>query len=223
MAATLPTDPDRCRGARSPTLVGGYRARKQPDRPSSSVVRRRSAMTITSTEPYTAAAGRAKQATERGVEAFKKGAKTFTDQATAVAGLPTIDLTEPVARYFDLVQKTVDLNRELATRWAELFNSFSDTVRDQAEKASHLVTEQSEAVSDLAGEQAERVEQAKRDEEKAARAAERAEAKRAKERAREPYEGLTKAELADQLAERDLPKSGTVEELIERLVDADNQ
>jgi len=191
-------------------------------------------MTITSTEPYTAAAGRAKQATERGVEAFKKGAKTFTDQATAVAGLPTIDLTEPVARYFDLVQKTVDLNRELATRWAELFNSFSDTVRDQAEKASHLVTEQSEAVSDLAvqqagktdelaREQAERVEQAKRDEEKAARAAERAEAKKAKERAREPYEGLTKAELADQLAERDLPKSGTVEELIERLVDADNQ
>ena len=191
-------------------------------------------MTITSTEPYTAAAGRAKQATERGVEAFKKGAKTFTDQATAVAGLPTIDLTEPVARYFDLVQKTVDLNRELATRWAELFNSFSDTVRVQAEKASHLVAEQSEAVSDLAvqqagktdelaREQAERVEQAKRDEEKAARAAERAEAKRAKERAREPYEGLTKAELADQLAERDLPKSGTVEELIERLVDADNQ
>jgi len=107
-------------------------------------------MTITSTEPYTAAASRAKQATERGVEAFKKGAKTFTDQATAVAGLPTIDLTEPVPRYFDLVQKTVDLNRELATRWAELFNSFSDTVRDQAEKAGHLVTEQSEAVSDLA-------------------------------------------------------------------------
>ena len=191
-------------------------------------------MTITSTEPYTAAASRAKQATERGVEAFKKGAKTFTDQATAVAGLPTIDLTEPVARYFDLVQKTVDLNRELATRWAELFTSFSDTVREQAEKASHLVAEQSEAVSDLAvqqagkadelaREQAERVEQAKRDEEKAARAAERAEAKQAKERARKPYEGLTKAELADQLAERDLPKSGTVDELIERLVDADNQ
>ena len=188
-------------------------------------------MTITSTEPYTA---QARQATERGVEAFKRGAKTFADQATAVAGLPTVDLTKPVARYFDYIQKSVDLNRELATKWAELFTSFSGTVREQAEQVSHIVTEQSEAVSDLAVQQAakadelaqekaERAEQAKRDEERAARAAERAEAKHAKEQAREPYQGLTKAELADQLAERDLPRSGTVEELIERLVEADSQ
>ena len=176
----------------------------------------------------------ARQATERGVEAFKRGAKTFADQATAVAGLPTVDLTKPVARYFDFIQKSVDLNRELATKWAELFTSFSGTVREQAEQVSHIVTEQSEAVSDLAVQQAakadelaqekaERAEQAKRDEERAARAAERAEAKHAKEQAREPYQGLTKAELADQLAERDLPRSGTVEELIERLVEADSQ
>src|SRR6478609_7227939 len=206
-------------------------------------------MTITSTEPYTA---QARQATERGVEAFKRGAKTFADQATAVAGLPTVDLTKPVARYFDYIQKSVDLNRELATKWAELFTSFSGTVREQAEQVSHIVTEQSEAVSDLAVQQAakadelaqekaERAEQAKRDEERAAKTAERAEAKQAKEKAeraeaakraeakhakeqaREPYQGLTKAELADQLAERDLPRSGTVEELIERLVEADNQ
>ena len=32
---------------------------------------------------------------------------------------------------------------------------------------------------------------------------------------------LTKAELADQLVERDLPKSGVVEELVGRLVEAD--
>ena len=35
------------------------------------------------------------------------------------------------------------------------------------------------------------------------------------------YEGLTKAELSDKLAERDLPKTGTVDELIDRLVAAD--
>ena len=83
--------------------------------------------------------------------------------------------------------------------------------------------QQAGKAEDLAQEQAELAEQAKQDEEKAARAAERAAAKQAKEQAREPYEGLTKAELSDQLAERDLPKSGTVEELIERLVDADSQ
>jgi hypothetical protein len=39
----------------------------------------------------------------------------------------------------------------------------------------------------------------------------------------ECYEGLTKAELRDQLAERDLPKTGNVAELAERLVEADSK
>lgn len=186
----------------------------------------------TSTEQYTTATTAARQATERGVDAFKKGAKTLTEQTTnAAANLPSVDLTKPVTRYFDYIQKSVDLNREFATRWAELVTSFSGLVREQAETVGHVVQEQTDAVAELTVEQAakadelarEQAEQAKRDEEKAAKAAERAEAKRAKEQAREPYEGLTKAELSDKLAERDLPKSGTVEELIERLVDADNQ
>ena len=50
---------------------------------------------------------------------------------------------------------------------------------------------------------------------------EREQARQAHQRARERYEGLTKAELSKQLAERDLPESGTVNELIERLVEAD--
>jgi len=187
-----------------------------------------------STESYTAVAGQARQATEKGVEVFKNSAKTFADQANMVGGLPTIDLTEPVARYFEYVQKSVDLSRELLTTWAELVNSLTGTVRKQAEKATGFVKEQTDVVSDLAVKQAEKaedlaqrqaaeVEEAEKEQEKAAKAAERAAAKKAKEQAREPYEGLTKAELSDQLAERDLPKTGTVEELIERLVSADSE
>ena len=151
-----------------------------------------------------------------------------------VTSLPTLDLTEPVARYFDYIQKSVDLNRDLATKWAELLTSFSGTVREQAEKVSNIVKDQADMVSDLAVKQAEKaedvaqqqaaeVEEAEKEQEKAIKAAERAAAKKAKEQAREPYEGLTKAELADKLAERELPKSGTVEELIERLVSADSE
>jgi len=191
-------------------------------------------MTITSTDSYTAAAGQARQATERSAEVFNKGTKALADQAKLVATLPAIDLTRPVARYFDYIQKSVDLNRDLATRWAELLGSFSGAVREHAENVGSIVTEQTEAISDLAvkeadkaddlaRQQAKEVEQAKKDEQKAARAAERAAAASAKEQAREPYAGLPKAELSDKLAARDLPKSGTVEELIERLVDADNQ
>ena len=34
---------------------------------------------------------------------------------------------------------------------------------------------------------------------------------------------MNKSELADELARRELPKKGTVDELIERLVDADTK
>ena len=56
-----------------------------------------------------------------------------------------------------------------------------------------------------------------------ARQAEREQARQAHERARQPYEGLSKAQLSDLLAKRDLPKTGNIDELIERLVEADSR
>jgi hypothetical protein len=187
-----------------------------------------------STESYTAVAAQARQATEQGVKVFKNSAKTFADQINVIGALPTIDLTEPVARYFEYVQKSIDLSRGLLTTWAELITSLTGAMREQAEKTTDFVKEQTDVVSDLGVKQAEtaedlaqrqaaEIEEAEIEQEKAAKAAERAAAKKAKEQASEPYEGLTKAELADQLAGRDLPKSGTVEELIGRLVAADNE
>jgi len=188
---------------------------------------------MSSTEPYIAATTQARKVTEKSIEAWRNGAKTFTDQRGRVR-LPTIDLTEPVTRYFDSVQRAVEFNRDLATRWAELVTSLSGTVREQAGKVTEIVKDQTNVVSDLAVKQAEKAEdvaneqarlaeEAKQEQEKQAKAAERAAAKQAKEAAREPYEGLTKAELIGQLTERGLPKSGTVDDLIERLVSADSE
>ena len=75
------------------------------------------------TETYTATASQAREATEKTVEAWKNGAKTFTEQANVIAKLPTLDLVQPVERYFEYVQRSVDLNRDLATRWAEMVSS----------------------------------------------------------------------------------------------------
>lgn len=188
----------------------------------------------TSTESYTAVAGQAKQATEKSAELFKQGVQKFTEQTNVVAKLPTVDLTQPVARYFEFVQKSVDFNRDLATRWAEMVTSLSGSVREQAAQVTGIVKDQANAVSDLAVKQAEKaedvaneqaaqVEEAKKEAEREAKAAERAAAREAKKQAREPYEGLTKAELSELLAERELPKSGNIEELIERLVSADSE
>lgn len=186
---------------------------------------------MNSTESSTALAHRARTATETSTDALKRGTKTLTDRADLVAQLPTLDLTGPVARYFEYVQKSVDLNRDLAIRWAELVTSLSGAVREQAESFSHLLTDGAETVADVATEhaenaareQAEEIEQAEKDQARKAKQAERAQAKHDHEQAREAYQGLTKVELSDKLAERDLPKSGTVEELIERLVSADSE
>ena len=53
--------------------------------------------------------------------------------------------------------------------------------------------------------------------------AEREQARHDHDKARERYEGLTKAELSDLLDKRDLPKTGNVDDLIERLVEADSK
>src|SRR6478609_5647509 len=116
---------------------------------------------MTSTEPYTAAATQARQATEKSIEAWRNGAKTFTDQLDRVT-IPTINLTEPVTRYFDYLQQAVDFNRDLATRWAELATTLSGSLREQAAKVTSIVNEQTNTITDLAIKQAEKGEQVAR-------------------------------------------------------------
>jgi hypothetical protein len=217
------------------------------------------------------AAGRARNAGEETAGFWTRGARTVTD---LVPGLPRVDLVPAVERYFELVQRTVDINRRLTVRWAQAVGTLSGTVRKKAESAGDLAREKAEAADNVmreqaekaqqavleqvkkaeqaekglaqaAREQAEKAEQAAREQaekaEKAAREqaqkaehaeqglarqarqAEREQARRAHKRARERYEGLTKAELSDQLAKRELPKTGNVDALIERLVEADSK
>lgn len=188
---------------------------------------------MTSKEPYTAAASQARKVTETATEAWKEGAKKLTDQVGGIPQLPQVDLNQPVERYFEFVQKTVDLNRDLATRWAELVNtmtgaareraeSFSQVIKDQADTLAGLAAQQAEKGEQAAQDQAQRVEEAEKEQARKARQAERAEAKQQREKAREPYQDLTKAELSDKLAQRDLPKTGNRDELIDRLVESDN-
>ena len=153
---------------------------------------------------------------------------------TADFRVPRVDLVPAVERYFELVQRTVDINRHLAVRCAEAVGTLSgvvrektesagDLVREKAEAAGNVVREQAEKAEQAALEQAEKAEQAEKELARQARQAEREQARRAHQRARERYEGLAKAELSDQLAKRELPKTGTVDELIERLVEADSK
>ena len=178
---------------------------------------------MTGTDTHNGVARQAPAATQRSVETWMQGAQAFTVPVDLMSKLPTVDLTRPVEQYFQYVQTVVDLNRDLATTWAELVMSLSGVVGEHAETVSHIVQDQTESVADLAREQVEKDRAGREGTGTETRQAEREQAKQTREQARERYDGLTKAELSDALAERDLPKSGNVDELIERLVDADSR
>jgi hypothetical protein len=163
-------------------------------------------MTSTS-ERYRSTASQSASTVEKIADFWTQGSQKLTDYVPS--GLPQVDMVPLVERYFEFVQRTVDISREFTVKWAESAGMLSGVVREQAESVSGLVREQAE--------------QAEKDLAREARKAEREQAKHAHDKARERYEGLTKAELSDQLDKRDLPKTGNVDELIERLVEADSK
>jgi hypothetical protein len=95
--------------------------------------------------------------------------------------------------------------------------------KELARRARQAEREQAEKAEQAAHEQAAKAEQAEQELARQARQAQREHDRQAHQRARQRYEGLTKAELSDLLAKRKLPKTGNIDELIERLVEADNK
>jgi hypothetical protein len=170
----------------------------------------------TLTRQYSTAANQARSAAGKTAGLWNKGARTLAD---AIPGLPRIDLVPAVERYFDWVQHTVDRNRDLAVKWAEAASALPGAVRERAESAGDVVADRVATAEQSAHEHAER---ATHELAREARKIEREQARKAQAMARERYQGLTKAELSDRLAQRGLPRSGTVGQLIDRLVEADN-
>ena len=189
------------------------------------------AMTST-TQRYRAAASQSASTVEKVADFWAQGLQKLSDHM--LPGLPQVDLVPVVERYFEFVQRTVDISRDLTIKWAEAAGTLSGAVREQTESVGGLVRERAESARDfvqeqagqaerLAREQAEQGEQAEKELAREARKAERAQARHAHDMARERYEGLTKTELSDLLVQRGLPKTGNVNELVERLVEADSK
>jgi len=150
----------------------------------------------------------------------------------------------------DVVLKFVGALTSVADAWRDQLSTITDFQRGHSQAISTWISSETETFENAAKEQAEQVDRVQREQvqrvqraeqeaeqqireaqqkrEEQARQqqreqakAERDEARRVRQEARERYEGLTKAELSDKLAERDLPKTGNVDELIDRLVAAD--
>ncbi|MDQ2813779.1 MAG: SAP domain-containing protein [Actinomycetota bacterium] len=173
------------------------------------------------TERHSAAASQATGTAEKIADFWTQGARTLSNRM--LPGRPKVDLVPVVERYFEFVQRTVDMSRDLTIKWVETAGMVSGVVREQAESARDLVHEQADKAEQAVREQADKAEQAQQELAREARRAEREQARQAHAKARQPYEGLTKAELSDLLSQRDLPKTGNVDELVERLVEADSK
>lgn len=138
-------------------------------------------------------------------------------QAVSNTAIEQVERVEQVQR--DLAEEAEKAEREHAeqARQAEVEQA------KQARQAERERAQELRAAERKQAEEAEKAEQAEREQARQVRAAEREQARQARQTARERYEGLPKAELSEKLAERDLPKTGNVDELVERLVDADTK
>jgi hypothetical protein len=149
----------------------------------------------------------------------------------ALGGVQGFDPTQAVDRYFDYVrqvtEQVVELNRSYVKTLAGAMSSVQGAVREQADGLSRVAREQVGAATTLVREQADDVQQAAAEQAEAVERSARREAQQARRAARtalvERYRDLTKVELQDELAQRDLPRTGNVEELRQRLIDAELQ
>ncbi len=125
--------------------------------------------------------------------------------------VPSIDPSAAIDQIFDFWAKTLEAQREVLKQIAGASVAAGERVRSQAEQVGSVVRDQGETAKQAARDQVESAERAERQQAAAAKRAER-------EQAASKYEDLTKAELQDELAGRDLPKTGNVDELRERLI-----
>src|ERR1700750_2713719 len=92
------------------------------------------------TERYRAATSQSASTVEKVADFWTQGSKKLTDYIPA--GLPQVDLVPFVERYFEFVQRTVDISRDLTIKWAESAGLLSRVVREQGEAVSRPVREQ---------------------------------------------------------------------------------
>ena len=192
---------------------------------------------------YSIAASRAGDAVEKATSLWTRGARQVTDRARVRPKLPQVDLVAPVERYFDFIEKAVETSRGRTIQWAKSATGLSDAVRQRAESAGdvvrggaesvsvlargasgsveHAAREESARAAKVARKQAEQTHRADQEQVRQARLVEGERSRKVHQRARQRYQGMTKSELSDLLEKRDLPKTGSHDELVDRLIEAD--
>ncbi len=134
------------------------------------------------------------------VKSWTKSAQSAFGALSGAGG--SFDPDQVIDQVFDFAEKMLQVQREFTKTLVTTAAAAGKGARPQATSAGDAVREQSVSARG-----------AVRDQVESAREAVREQAK--------DYKGLTKAELQGELASRDLPKTGNVDALRQRLIDDD--
>ena len=136
---------------------------------------------------YSAAASQASGVAERALGSWVQGVGKLADRFPVL--LPQVDLITAVERYFDFLQRAMEMNRSIAVQWAVAVSMLSGVARKRAESAGEVVRARSESVGEVCasrpiferpvGGQAEKTEQAEQELAREARRIEREKARQA--------------------------------------------
>jgi len=170
----------------------------------------------TKTDQVIDATSSARSALEKSAELWKQSEQRLTDQVETLTRLPEFDADRAVQVYFDYLRRGLEVNRDFAQKWVDAVNGATDIWRHQSSALSSFSQGHAEAITDwVTGEVDTVAETAQSQLEYTERARE--------DRAREQFSKLSKAELTELAGQHDLPKTGTVDELVDRLVAAETR
>jgi hypothetical protein len=158
---------------------------------------------MTVQEQYTSTIRQAQDSWSGGLDSFAHNLEKVFEQARTSVGI--IDANATIDQVFDFWDKALAGQREVTKQLVGFSTAVGEQLRTQAQSIGTAVREQSQSAQRVVREQAESAQQV------------------AHEKARRKYAELTKAELQDELASRDLPKTGNVDELRDRLIADDEK
>jgi hypothetical protein len=138
--------------------------------------------------------------------------KSYTNDAQRTFEQPSplltiVDPDKSIDQVFDFWEKSLEAQRTVTKQLVGATISAGEKVREQVESVSAVIRQNADSIGQALREQADSV-----------TATLQSAAAAVREQAAKTYHDLNKAELQEELGARDLPKTGTVEELRARLV-----
>jgi len=165
-------------------------------------------------DDYTNTIRRSQEAWSGALETFAQNVQNAFGQSGKSFGVT--DPSAAIDQAFDFWQQTLESQREMTKQFVGISVAAGKKAREQTESIGTAIREQAESAGTAIREKTESVARAAREQAKAADGAER-------DRAAKKYEPLTKEALQDELGRRNLPKSGNVDELRDRLIADDTK